>query len=272
MPLIPLIATQFLDPRPSADAALAPLAHAANFPLDELPERTHELPPREKMIRVVGPMDLAQAAIAWLQAAGRLAEYAGAGDLIAAPAAAAARLRLWEPNEFLASVIPELAPARALDLACGVGREAVFLASCGWNVTGVDLLPDAIERAKALESRCAGACLPVDWQVGDLESESAPWTATRRIELITAFRYLHRPLFGRLRHWLAPGGSVVYETFTTLHRARHGKPARNRFVLEPNELPTLLSGLTIRHYSEAWRGDAHTARIWAMYSDSSKAR
>jgi tellurite methyltransferase len=160
-------------------------------------------------------------------------------------------------------VLPELRPGRALDLACGSGRDAVFMAACGWSVTGVDVLPDALDRARDLARRCATAIEPIDWRQVDLEQGGEPPMPESCFDLIVGFRYLYRPLFAHFAAWLKPGGSVVYETFTTLHRERHGRPASDDHVLQPGELPGLLSGFEIRHFSEAWRGTAHTARIWA---------
>lgn len=257
---------RYLDPRPSLEAEKTPFADAVNIPIAELPRRTHELPPSDEAIAVVGSAADISEAIAWLQSAGRIGIAAGPGDEISAEQARSQRRRLWRPSAFLEECAAHLTPGRALDLGCGVGRESVFLAARGWHVVGVDILPDAIERARRLEASCADACVPIDWQIGDLESESAPWTPQRPFDLLIGFRYLHRPLFARLRAWLAPHASVIYETFTTMHRARHGKPARDRFVLAPQELPTLLPGVEIRHYSEEWRGSAHTARIWAVTS------
>ncbi len=81
---------------------------------------------------------------------------------------------------------------------------------------------------------------------------------------MSVFRFLDRRLYRRLHRLVRPGGTVLVETFTTLHRERHGKPARERFVLRPGELPGLLEGLEILDYSEAWRGRAHTARARAV--------
>lgn len=63
------------------------------------------------------------------------------------------------PNQFVAA-LSDLAPGRAVDLACGEGRNAIWLASLGWRVTGVDFSPVAIDKARALSQ-------DVDWVVGD---------------------------------------------------------------------------------------------------------
>jgi len=260
----PLTVRSLLDPRPALDAARTPIADAVNIPFAELPARTHELPPRDEVIAVAGPADLAERVAAWLTGVGRravaCADFAWAGDAEAAP-----RGRLWRPSEFLCEVLPLLLPAAAgdaLDLACGTGRDAVYLASCGWAVTAADILPDALERGRDLAGRYAPALAPMRWVQVDLERDPTPVAGL--YDLVVAFRYLHRPLLQRLPGWLRPGGSVVHETFTTLHRERYGRPAAESHVLRPGELPGLLAGLEIRHYSEAWRGPAHTARIWAV--------
>ncbi len=269
VPRIPLVECFLLDPRPVEEATTAPIVGAANIPLSELPRRTHELPPPHELLPVAGPPAIATEAVGWLSRHGREAIVAPLYQY-ADPFAPRAVGRLWRPAAFLVEVAPQLSPGRALDLACGCGREAVYLASWGWQVTAVDVLPDAIVRARDLAGRCAAAIEPIDWVVADLERGGAPTKlgfvvpgdSPRRFDLIVGFRYLHRPLITRLAEWLVPGGSVVWETFTTLHRQRHGKPASDAHVLRPGELPTLLSGLDIRHHSEEWHGDAHTARIW----------
>lgn len=257
-----LVPCHLLDPRPAAEAEAAPILDAVNIPLAELPLRTHELPAREERIPVVGPTAMAEQTVAWLQTTGRAA--VAQSDYRHADRAGGAEVgRLWRPTAFLAEVLAQLRPGFALDLACGSGRDAVYMASCGWSVTGVDVLPDALERARGLAWRCAAAIEPIEWRQVDLEEGGDPPLPPGHADLIVGFRYLHRPLFARFPEWLRPGGSVVYETFTTLHRERHGRPADDAHVLLPNELPGLLAGFEIRHSSEAWRGTAHTARIWA---------
>jgi tellurite methyltransferase len=258
---VPLVECRFLDPRPTAQAATRPIVGAANIPQAELPQRTSELPPRDEMILVVGPDPPAAQTVAWLAAHGRRAMVA-ADVRYATTTAGDAIGRLWRPNSFLAEVLPQLTPGRALDLACGTGRDAVFAASRGWQVTAVDVLPDALERARRLAAACAAAIEPVEWIQADLERD--PPSFGPDFDLVVSVRYLHRPLLRRVVEWLRPGGSLVCETFTTLHRQRHGRPVHDEHVLRPGELPRLLAGLEIRSFSEAWRGTAHTARVWAL--------
>lgn len=271
---VPLVHCSVLDPRPADDAARTPLPGAVNIPVDELPRRTHELPPRAATITVGGQADLARAAVAWLRAAGRNAVAGGAAadaiqTRIQTPISGIDALgRLWSPNDFLAAVLPALPPGHALDLACGTGRDAVYLASCGWDVTAVDILPDALARARDLARRCAAAIVPIRFCCADLEleprAEAATDWCTPPFDLIAGFRYLHRPLLRRLPELLRPGGSLIWETFTTLHRTRHGRPASDARVLRPGELrELLLHDLDVREYEEVWQGEAHTARIWA---------
>jgi SAM-dependent methyltransferase len=263
----------FLDPRPAADAAGRPIRDAVNIPLAELSERTHELPARHQLLPVVGPAEVAVQAVAWLGQNGRRARLRPAWEYAARPDSTLIG-HLWRPTEFLAEVLPQLsashqaesdAPATrtrgALDLACGTGRDAVFLAAHGWHVTAVDLLPDALDLARALAARYAPAIQPIEFVQIDLEAD--PATIQQQFDLIVVFRYLHRPLFTRFRSWLAPGGSLLCETFTTVHRARRGKPASDAHVLKPDELRELAQGLEIVDISEAWRSHAHTARLWA---------
>ena len=270
----PIPRRSFLDPRERLNAEGAPFEDAVHIPCSELPGRTHELPARDELVRVVGPPALRQATIEWLRAHGRRAAAAdapfasGPAAAVTAPFAAApgarAPGRLWAPNALLREVAPQLDPGAALDLACGVGRETVFLAASGWRVVAVDRLEDALQRGRALAATY-GLGARIEWVALDLETatprEGGPLSGG--FDLVTVFRFLHRPLLPWIQARLRPGGSLLYETFTTTHRARHGKPRRAALTLAPGELRALCAGLEIRHYDEAWRGDAHTARLWA---------
>jgi SAM-dependent methyltransferase len=99
----------------------------------------------------------------------------------------------------------DLPPGRALDLACGTGRNALWLAQRGWSVTAVDGSPAAIE---TLRHRAGHLGVTVDAQVADLEKagftiEPACW------DLIAMCYYLQRDLFEPCKRGLVPGGVMV---------------------------------------------------------------
>ncbi|MGV3618004.1 MAG: methyltransferase [Fimbriimonas sp.] len=241
-----------LDPRPEAEAAANPIADAVNIPLWELTARTHELPPPGEPLRLPD-LPAGREAGRLLAERGRQVEFA---PFAFGPSE---RGRLWRPNPFLESVAPDLNPGSALDIGCGSGRDAVFLASLGWHVTALDILPDALDRGRDLAARYLDDPTRIDWVVTDVH-RSAP---SGQFDLVTMFAFLHRPLLLRLPEMLNPGGSLILETFTTEHRARHGRPASPDLAVDPEKLPHLAPGLRIEHADAAWRGDRHTARLWA---------
>ncbi|MFO0838925.1 MAG: methyltransferase domain-containing protein [Phycisphaerae bacterium] len=251
---------RLLDPRLAHAAARQPLDDAVNIPFDELPSRTHELPPASQPIRVAAVDESAEFAQRWLTDHGRHAEICPAFKFTGAPQQPG---RLWSPCAFLESALPEIQGRAALDLACGVGRDAVYIAACGWDVVAIDWLPDALERGRSLAARYPQLLGNIEWRRVDLEAEDTQPPDGRRFDLITCFRFLHRPLLARLHEWLAPRGVLLVETFTTLHRARHGKPARDAHVLSPGELRDLLRDLDLLQFDEGWHGGTHSARVLA---------
>jgi SAM-dependent methyltransferase len=261
---MPLIFRSLLDARPPAVALAQPIADSVNIPQVELAPRIHELPPRYRTLCIADTGDDAAAAAAWLRDNGRTAELTREFQFAAdAPECVG---RLWTPAPFLEACAPHLRPGRALDLACGAGRDAVWLASLGWRVTAVDVLPDALQRGRDLAGRCAAAIEPIDWRPIDVEH--ADLDLREAFDLVVVFRFLHRPLLSRLREWTRPGGSLVYETFTTEHHTRHTSPSRDAHLLRPGELLAALRAFDARHYSEDWRDDgAHTARFWGVRTD-----
>ena len=155
------------------------------------------------------------------------------------PRPASALLRRW---------LPRLAPtggrARALDIACGTGRNALLLAQHGWRVLGVDISPVALGIARQ-DARAQGANL--DLIALNLDDWPLP---PAHFDLICVFRFLDRPLCARLPMGLKPGGTLIYETFTIAQRAYEGAPRADAFLLQPGELPTLFSSLAVLEYTE----------------------
>ena len=119
----------------------------------------------------------------------------------------------------------------ALDVACGSGRHALWLAERGLRTTALDRNPDLIAALNADASRLH---LPLQAEVADLESSRFQFTPDT-YDVIVVVHYLHRPLFPSLLAALRPGGLLVYETFTRAQAAR-GRPSNPAFLLEPGEL------------------------------------
>jgi SAM-dependent methyltransferase len=128
----------------------------------------------------------------------------------------------------------------ALDVACGSGRHALWLAERGLRTTAVDRDAHLIE---ALDAEALRRDLPLTAEVIDLESGSFPF-APSSYDVIVVVHYLHRPLFPSLIAALRPAGVLVYETFTRAQAAR-GRPTNPAFLLESGELPTRVQPLEV---------------------------
>ena len=129
---------------------------------------------------------------------------------------------------------------RALDVACGSGRHAIWLAERGFRTYAVDRDPDAI---RVLSGEAARRQLPLEARVLDLERGSVVFEPPD-YDLIVVVHYLHRPLFPALLDALRPGGVLVYDTFTRAQAAR-GRPTNPAFLLESGELRGLVQPLEI---------------------------
>lgn len=131
------------------------------------------------------------------------------------------------PSVWVARFAPLIPTGEVLDLACGSGRHARFLAGLGYPVVAVD------RDASALAS-AGGPGIAVS-QV-DLEVDGAVWPfAKGRFAGVVVTNYLHRPLFPHILRSLAPGGILVYETFGAGNE-QFGKPSNPDFLLRTGEL------------------------------------
>ncbi|RLK45733.1 class I SAM-dependent methyltransferase [Cupriavidus plantarum] len=133
-----------------------------------------------------------------------------------------------------AHLIP--AGGRVLDLACGGGRHAVWLASRGFDVLAVDRDPVAVA---SLPATVMGRA--VTGRVADLEQGAWPLGDVPPLDGIVVTNYLHRPLWPHLLGAVAPGGVLIYETFAAGNETV-GKPSRPDFLLRPGELLDVVRG------------------------------
>lgn len=248
--MIPLL--DLLDPRQTAEP---PLRGAVWIPAAEIDARVQELPKQGEPF-CVAQVDGFSRAMEVLARLGREPRLVEIFEFAPEPE----RGRLWRPNPLTETFAATGATGHALDIACGGGRDAVFLASLGWEVVGVDWLPDALERAEALRQRYAPEHR-IRWLLQNVEDDHR---FDGEFDLVTSFFFLDREVFATIGNLLRPGGSVLLETFTKRHREKHGRPNRECLVLELGELPTLVPGLEVVQLDEGWRPDGrHTARLWA---------
>lgn len=136
-----------------------------------------------------------------------------------------------------------LLPARgeALDLACGLGANARFLAQRGLHCTGWDISQVALDQLARWRGDDGAQ---VYTQLRDVEAEPP---APASFDVIVVSDFLHRPLCNALSAALRPGGLLFYQTWCADKCVTAG-PSNPDFLLQTNELPSLFTGLEIRFY------------------------
>jgi SAM-dependent methyltransferase len=167
---------------------------------------------------------------------------------------------MGEPAAWLvdnADLIPR--GGTVLDVACGTGRNTLFLARHGWHVRAIDrdarALQDLLAAAGTLASAISVEC--VDLEAGWVSLGAQCYSA------VIVFNYLHRPLLPAIVDAVAPGGVLIYETFTT-GQARRGHPRNPAFLLTEGELPALVAPLSVVRAREGEFDGRLVASVVAM--------
>lgn len=132
--------------------------------------------------------------------------------------------QLWSgnPNSTLVDFASTLEPGRAFDVGCGEGADVVWLATKGWEVTGIDLSPTAISRARnALhDAGATGRVMVADAIVFDAEP----------FDLVSV-QYSQLPrtaeMVSRRDSWVRPGGHLLFVHHVVDHTAEHGKHGKH---------------------------------------------
>lgn len=148
------------------------------------------------------------------------------------------------PSQFLAENIDLLPKGRVLDVAMGSGRNALYLAQVGFQVTGVDISHEAValglENAKEYGVDLAAVA-------GDLEGDYQIDKET--YDVIICFNYLHRSLMPQIKAGIRPGGRIVYETYL-VDQPQFGKPRNPDYLLKHNELLDIFRDFRCLRYRE----------------------
>ena len=150
-----------------------------------------------------------------------------------------------EANPFLRKQIGLLTKGKALDIAAGEGRNAVFLAQHGFEVDAVDISPVGLRKAKR---RAKERGVRIHTVLGDLDAFEME---KGRYDLIANFYFLSRRLVPKIKKGLRKGGKIIFETYLIDHRDLHTEGPRNiRYYLKRNELLRLFSNFRILFYRE----------------------
>lgn len=161
-------------------------------------------------------------------------------------------------DRLVAQWSPVAPGSRALDLACGAGRNAIYLARCGYRVDALDISDEALTVAA---QRADAAGVSVNFEQCDLDED----VTFEGYDLIVVVRYADLDLVRRLVHALRPGGRLLVEAhvagplFSRAPDAQGqpliGGPSSERFRLPPGSLAKACAGLSVLHSAEAQIAD-----------------
>jgi SAM-dependent methyltransferase len=147
------------------------------------------------------------------------------------------------PTALLAEWMPQLAPGRALDVACGAGRNSVYLAANGWQVDAVDISPVGLQRAR---DNAATEHVEVQWIQADLEEDPGTVLPTGPYDLIILARYVNAQVYLPLIERLGGRGVLLCEQHlvstqdvigpkSAAYRLRHNELLRAAIVPAPTD-------------------------------------
>ncbi len=246
-----------VDIRSAKDYVNLHLNGAANFPVQDLMSRLHELPSNQTAINLFGDPQSLAVATQLLEAKNYRIDHvmtdsdANLEKIIALGLGQKGNQSkaLWKPagvvDWFVKHINANGKELSAVDLACGAGRDSLFLAKSGWNITAVDHSASALEkveglclRGQPLQGSITTKLLDIEANVEQLDSMLGCFDA------IIIVRYLHRPLLNKLEKMLNKGGYIIYQTFLQ-GCEQWGSPKNPRYLLEEGELRRQFGSFTV---------------------------
>ncbi len=160
------------------------------------------------------------------------------------------------PAKFLArnfDFIPS--GARVLDIGMGEGRNAVFLATKGFKVTGIDISNVAIKKARMLAREFGVRIETVHKSVNDYD------VPKNSVDAIICFYYVDREIVQKLMGWLKPGGVLFFEGYTLKEKEMNGMKEKDSYLLKNDELLSLFPKFNILKYEQPLHRSEFTASI-----------
>ncbi len=247
------------------------LKNSCNIIASDLVNRLHELPESSQKISLIGDInDIIKAEI-FLNNKGYEVLFKLDSDVFFTTyknynwfESGNTRNRLWKPSSVVTRFVENSLAIHSdengcnkdddfqlltgIDLACGAGRDSVFMAINQWEMTAVDYLSSALERVEILASNnhCDVQTVKFDLEKtgtngGDIQF---PRKWLSYFNLVILSRYLHRPLLKHLDSLLKPGGFIVYQTFLE-GSEKFGSPKNPRYLLKSGELANVFSSYEI---------------------------
>ena len=149
------------------------------------------------------------------------------------------------PSRFLVAETSDLSPGTALDLACGAGRNAVWLAAHGWRVTGVDFSDVALRAARRL---AAGSGVEVEW----IEADVIAWPPPPRAWDLVCVLYLQLPaserriVLARAAEAVRPDGTLLVVGHDLLNLTEGwGGPTQPEVLFTPDDVVAEIGSLEV---------------------------
>lgn len=151
--------------------------------------------------------------------------------------------KVWsgKVNDALVQTVSDLTPGRALDLGCGEGGDAIWLAQQGWNATGVDISETAVSRATAAARRAGLG----ENQIRFVAANLATWTSDDMYELVAA-SFLQSPvelprvdILRRIAQQVAPGGRLLVVAHAAMPPWGRSGAHHHEFVSPSDEVASL---------------------------------
>jgi SAM-dependent methyltransferase len=149
-----------------------------------------------------------------------------------------------EPNALLVEAVRDLKPGRALDIHMGQGRNAIFLASKGWHVTGFDFSAEGVRAAREAAKKTGVSVTALVRRHEDFDFGRAQWDL---VVMSYTWVPLREPYIGRIAASLKPGGWLVFEHLMDESGSEGAAP----WLPRPNQLVRVFESLRILRYEDA---------------------
>lgn len=163
----------------------------------------------------------------------------------------------YEASEIVRQFYSVAAKGRALDIAAGAGKNALFLADQGFSVDAVDISDFALKMLAGKHPEIYPIC-------ADLDTFDIP---RNRYSLILNIRFLNRRLFPYIREGLVPGGILIFETYLEGRSQEYCQASSRDYLLRENELLHSFLSMKILFYQEtrdSSRNEFHIASLVAL--------